>query len=158
MIDPASEQMSYQDELIWISLHIAESGIGFEIQNKSSTGIKINWEELAYINTDGTSMRVVNKNTSIAVRPAPTWTAPQAPTMIAPGTRHSNFVIPSDHIRWVRTAGNDGYIGRGELFPSHNKSAYVGRTFGLFFPLEINRQHKEYTFMFKVDRVECVKK
>jgi len=135
-----SNDLSYSDEYIDVTFAIGETQIGFDIQNKTDNGIKINWDELAFISPNGKSERVIHNGVRLIER-----NSPQAPTIIPPKSRISDILIPSDNIAFT-----GDYWHELELFYGHDKSIYVGKRFKIYFPLEIKSERKEYNFSFQI--------
>jgi hypothetical protein len=115
-----------------------ETQVGFAIENKTDSGIKINWDEISFISPDGRAFRVIHSWDRLIDR-----NNPQAPTVIPPKSRIVEMVIPSDNIHY------DNGWHEGRLFAG-NELSYNGLGFSLYFPLEIRGVKKEYSFKFKI--------
>jgi hypothetical protein len=60
-------------------------------------------------------------------------------------------IIPSDHISF--SSGSGGGWSSRELFPISQKTdLYIGKSFSVFMPLEINGAIKNYLFAFSIER------
>ena len=133
-----SNGLLYSDGLIDIAFVISRTQIGFIIQNKSAGGAKINWDDLSFISPINRASRVIHSGIRLVDR-----NNPQAPTTIPPGSSVTDNVIPSENIKYV-----DGWE-QGRLFDG-DYMLYNGKSFGLYFPMEINGKKKEYSFKFKI--------
>lgn len=133
-----SKALLYSDSYIDVFFEIAETQIGFAIQNKTDAGIKINWDEISFVSPGGRASRVIHSGIRLIDR-----NNPQAPTMIPPKSRIDDMVIPSDNIYY------DNAWHEGRLFAG-NELFYNGLGFSLYFPLEIRGGKKEYSFKFKI--------
>lgn len=143
----AGETLDYNDESVAIRFSVDDRSISFDLTNKTDSGIKINYDELSYISPGGGSLRIVTSNIRFADR-----FAPQAPVVVPPGLNISETLIPAQNIFF---RAND--LGYGwdviPLFPNDAKT-YLGKEFGLYFPLEIKGVKKEFIFKFKVASLE----
>lgn len=142
-----ADTLTYSDEEIDLKFLVDDKGINFELKNKTPNGIKLNYDEISYISPGGASLRVVTSNIRFADR-----FAPQAPAVVPPGLVISETIIPAQNIFF---RANDLAYGWDivPLFPNDAKT-YLGREFGLYFPLEIKGVKKEFIFKFKVYSVE----
>ena len=136
----------FKDENITATFFVMDSQISFDLVNNTDKGIKINWDEVAYIDPTGQSMRVIHNGIKLIDR-----NAPQAPTFIPPMARINDIIIPSENISYV--SGQYGGWKESDLFPGKDKSIYTGAEFGIYFPLEIKGEKKEYNLRFKVNKI-----
>jgi len=141
-----SNILRYTDNKIDIIFRMGEKQIAFDLQNKTETGIRINWDEVGYISPTGRTMRVIHSGIRLMDR-----NSPQAPTMVPPGSRVSDVIIPSENIYFV--SGRYGGWNELDLFPGNDKSIYKGAEFGLYFPLVMGDRREDYKFIFRVDEV-----
>jgi hypothetical protein len=139
-----SEKLEYSDDFIDVVFTIGETQIGFDIQNKTDSGIKINWDELSMIYPTGTSSRVIHSGIRLMDR-----NAPQAPTIIPPNAKVSDILIPSENIYYL--SGQYGGWNYHPLFGGDNSLAWNDKEFSIYFPLEIKGSKKEYNFKFKIN-------
>jgi hypothetical protein len=142
-----AETAAYSDEDIDINFLVDDKSINFDLKNKTQNGIKLNYDEISYISPGGTSLRVVSSNIRFADR-----FAPQAPVVVPPGLSISETIIPAQNIFF---RANDMAYGWDvvPLFPNEAKT-YLGKEFGLYFPIEIRGAKKEFIFKFVVTSVE----
>lgn len=143
----AREGLEYSDEKIAISFSVDDKSIVFDLKNKTDSGIKVNYDDLAYISPGGVSLRVVTSNVRFVDR-----FTPQAPVVVPPGLHISETLIPAQNI-FFRTTD---YIYGWDVVPlfPNNAQTYVGKEFGLYFPMEIKGTKAEYIFKFKVHGVK----
>lgn len=143
----AGETLDYTDENIAIRFSIDDRSISFDLTNKTDTGIKINYDEISYISPGRGALRIVTSNIRFADR-----FAPQAPVVVPPGLNISETLIPAQNIFF---RANDYVYGWDviPLFP-YNPSTYVGKEFGLYFPMEIKEKKVEYIFKFKIHNIK----
>jgi len=48
-----------------ISFVVQSGGIGFELRNKTETAIKIDWDQVSFVETDGTASKVVHSGVTV---------------------------------------------------------------------------------------------
>lgn len=142
-----AETAAFSDENIDISFIVDDKSINFELKNKTPNGIKLNYDEMSYISPGGASLRIVTSNIRFTDR-----FAPQAAVVVPPGLSISETIIPAQNIFF---RSHDLVYGWDvvPLFPNDAKT-YVGKEFGLYFPLEIKGVKKEYIFKFMITTVE----
>jgi hypothetical protein len=133
-----SNVLGYSDGQMDIAFIISKTQIGIVIKNNSSSGAKINWDELSFISPINRASRVVHSGIRLVER-----NNAQAPTMIPPGSVITDSIIPSENISY-----NNGWE-EGDLF-SGDRMSYNGQVFGVYFPIEIGGKKKEYSFKFKI--------
>ena len=141
-----SAALRYIDDKIEVIFLIGEKQIAFDLRNNTNTGIRINWDELGYISQTGRTMRVIHSGIRLMDR-----NSPQAPTMVPPGSRISDIIIPSENIYYV--SGRYGGWNELDLFPAKDKSIYKNVEFGIYFPLIVGDKRHDYKFIFNVDDV-----
>jgi len=135
----ATEALTYADDSVEIKFIITPKQIGFDIQNKTDSEIKIDWDEIFYRSPAGRSLRVIHRETQYADKDSL-----QVPTVIPPNEKISDFIIPSELIFHLTYGG----WTTAPLFDFN--TYYRDKTFGLYFPLVINGNKKEYSFEFKI--------
>jgi len=112
-------------------LDIKSGIISFTVQNKSAKPISLIWDESAFINAAGHSMKIVPGNVRIMDR-----NSAQPPAMIAPGTSLSTEVIPSENVTY-----DDGQWTTAPLCKS-------GEIVGLYLMVKIGDTRKPQKFTF----------
>ncbi len=142
-----ADTLTYSDEDIDFNFIVDDKSINFDLKNKTQNGIRLNYDEISYISPGGTSLRVVSSNIRFTDR-----FAPQAPVVVPPGLSISETIIPAQNIFF---RSNDIVYGWDvvPLFP-HDAKTYVGKEFGLYFPMEIRGTKKEFIFKFKIVSTE----
>jgi hypothetical protein len=144
---------TFEDEFIKIMFAISPESLRFSLTNKSDNPIKLKWNESAYVDANSESHRVMHAGVRYIERDKEL-----PPTIIPPNAKVSDLVIPVDQVRfgtnkWYESQ-TDRHWYQKPLFPKPDKkeaSAYKGRSFSVFFPLEIDGQVKNYTFTFTIE-------
>jgi hypothetical protein len=137
------ETLTYSDDFIKIAFAVEYREIRFDIQNKTYSGIKINWDDLSMIYSSGKASRVIHSGVRLIDR-----NNPQASTMIPPNAKVSDILIPSENITY--TLGKYGGWDYRSLFKEDNSQTLDNKKFSIYFPLEIKGEKKEYIFKFKM--------
>jgi hypothetical protein len=164
----------FEDDLVKVLWLANGRSIFFSIQNKTDHSIKIPWDEAAYIDTNGSSHRVMHSGVKYTDR-----ANPQAPSIIARKASIEDIVFPTDYVYWKeRTpvfsacweekpllANHDFFEGKYvqsqyssfEAFEQEAKSN-VGKSFQVLMPLQIEDVVNDYIFTFVIDSVICTQK
>lgn len=143
----------FSDSLITVTWLVLPQKIGFILENKADHSIKIIWDEAAFVDPNGLSMRVMHAGVSYADR-----NSPQPPTVVAKGGRISDVVHPTDYVDFIY-----GNWREMPIFAPYSAMTiealepardHVGKTIQILLPIEIEGVTNEYTFTFKVNDVK----
>ncbi len=140
---------TYEDDYVAFTWFVSSTQFNFSLRNKTTHSIKIPWDEIAYINPNGQSMRVIHSGIKLIDR-----NNAQAPSVVAKNSTLDDILIPSDHIYYV--SGQYGgwreknLFGRYDSQEEANTSKYKGATVSIVFPIIIENITNEYTFQFEV--------
>ena len=140
---------SFEDEMIAITWYASSTQFNFTLRNKTNHSIKIPWDEVAYINYRGESMRCIHSGIKLIDR-----NNEQAPTIVAKNSTLTDLLIPSDHIYYV--SGKYGGWREKSLFGDYksqedaNQSGMVGSKVSILLPIIIENVTNEYTFQFEL--------
>jgi hypothetical protein len=108
--------------------------------------IKVDWNNVSYVEIVGLAHGVVHTGVRYIERDRP-----QVPTLIPPGAMIDDAIISSDHISF--SSGSGGGWSSKALFPASQKTdLYIGKSFSVFMPLEIDGAVKNYLFAFSIER------
>lgn len=146
-----SEGMTFEDDRISVNWVFNESRLGFELKNNAKNPIKIDWNNVSYINPDGTAKKVIHGGVRYINR-----NDLLSPTVVPPTANIEDIIVPADNINYVSGTGysSSGWEVR-PLFPNGESALeYEGKTFSVFMPLEINGETYNYTFTFSISDVE----
>jgi hypothetical protein len=148
---------SFEDDLIRIVWMATSEQLVFDLTNKTNHSIRIIWDKAVYVDEKGNSKRVMHSGVKYTDR-----NSPQPPTTVARGAAVSDLVFPAENVDWL----GGPYAGWQikPLFPTSSTSGspedllakakkYVGKSFHVLLPLEIEQAVKEYIFVFKVNDV-----
>lgn len=133
-----SKELRFEDESILIRFTPERKKLYLTLWNKTQAPMKILWDEVRFIDPEGQSHWVLNKQeTYREVGMAAMGAHPLLdPSIIPPGTSHGDYARPYPE------TPQEVYI-----YPEKDAK---GCRFTLSLPLEINERTKVYTFSFEV--------
>jgi hypothetical protein len=137
----ANKDLLAQDDEMAISFVVQSGGIGFELRNKTEMAIKIDWDQVSFVETDGTASKVVHSGVRLIERDRP-----QVPTMVPPGAKITETITPSSRIRYEK-----GWQVL-PLLPERGAPAYskCGKQFQVFMPLTVGSKTADRVFGFSI--------
>lgn len=141
---------TYEDDYINIVWYIGSKQLNFVLTNKSGYSIKLPWDDMAYVDENGSTMRVIHSGIKLVDR-----NAAQATSVVPKNATLDDILIPSDNIYYV--SGQYGGWREKYLFPQYstpeaaNASPAIGKTVRVIFPIIIQDVQNEYVFEFSVD-------
>ena len=149
--DDNLSKYKYEDDFIEISWYVNAKRFMFDLRNKTDYTIKINWDEVTYIDPNGEAKRVIHQGVKYADR-----NETQAITTIPKGAKISDFLVPSDNIEYNTNAG---WIEKNIIPVSFDSKAeaeeslyrYKGKNLSVMMPLMIENVQNDYLFEFKID-------
>ena len=151
--DQGVTKYSYEDGLIKIVWLPLSTQFSFNLTNKSDHSIKIIWDEVAYVNENGSSQKVFHSGVKYIDR-----NNSQPPTTIVKGANIDDLIMPTDNVYFV--SGQYGGWRKLPLFSDEAstpeelntlKSSYVGKVVKILVPIKIEETTNEYLFTFKIE-------
>jgi len=143
-----NEQTSIMDSTnnLQITISPGSEDIGLIIENKSNQTVKINWDEVLFIDPSGSTHRVIHKTTNFIDK-----NQPQPPSIIPAGSKLEDTIIPSENIYW----GQNMLTGIHEwkytrLFEGY-EDQNISFEFRVYIPIEIQGKKVEYNFKIKAN-------
>lgn len=153
MVKTATEEgvtkYTFEDDMIAVTWFVTSSQFNFVLRNKTNHSIKIPWDEVAYINPSGQSMRCIHSGIKLIDR-----NNAQAPTIVAKKSTLSDLLMPADHIYYI--SGKYGGWHEKSLFGDFksqeeaNQSGLKGTKVSVLLPIIIENVTNEYTFHFEL--------
>jgi hypothetical protein len=142
-----SRELLFEDQAIRILFSPSEKQIGMVLQNKMHSPIKVDWNNFSYVDIAGLAHGVMHTGVRYMERDRP-----QVPTVIPPAAMIEDVIVPSDHISY--TPGSAGGWSARSLFPGiiTEPDRYIGKSFSVFMPLEVEGTVKNYLFSFRIER------
>lgn len=137
-----AKELAAQDDSMSISFLMEKQAIGFELQNKTESPIKIDWDQVSFVGSTGTAVKVIHSGVRLIERDRP-----QAPTVIPPGARIREQITPVDRIQYEK-----GWRVL-PLLPERSLQMrdLCGKKFQVFIPVDIGAKIKNNTFEFRID-------
>ena len=141
---------TYEDDYINIVWYIGSKQLNFNLTNKSGYSIKLPWDDMAYVDENGNTMRVIHSGIRFIER-----NSVQATSVVPKNAKLEDLLIPSDNIYY--SSGQYGGWREKYLFPQYftleeaNASPAIGKTIRVIFPIIIQDVQNEYVFTFSID-------
>lgn len=143
----------YEDDYINIVWYVSQTHFNFDLTNKSGHTIKINWDDVSYVDIDGKVGRVMHAGVKYVDR-----NSSQPATTIPKNATISDLLTPTDNVYY------SNYIGWTEsrLIPSYYSTqesldisapGYVGKKMTILMPIMIENIQNDYVFEFSVDEL-----
>jgi hypothetical protein len=144
----AREDLSFEDDVLSIQWIFGKKMLGFVLRNKTDNPIKIDWNQISYIDIAGNAQKVIHKEVRLITR-----NDPLVPTLIPPTAKLEDMILPTANVQYE--SGRFGGWRQRPMFPDGGAAKeYKGKSFSVFMPLEINGSTKTYTFTIQVDDVK----
>lgn len=149
------DKYRYEDDYIDIIWSVGLKEFNFTLKNKSGHTLKINWDDVCYVDANGKVGRVMHSGVKYIDR-----NASQPPTTIPKGASLSDILLPTDNVYYI--SGQYGGWRKGYLVPGVYKTseafnseapALVGRKLTILMPIMIKNVQNEYTFTFNIDKL-----
>ena len=156
--DGTINKYQYEDEYIRITWMYMTNQLDFELENLSGHTLKINWDDISYMDAGGNVSRIMHKGIKYSERENS-----QGSISIPKGGRLSDIIVPTSNVSFL-SAGSYSKWYQKSLIPCYydNKAAmqadiakgtWMGATIKVMFPIEIEGVKNDYRFEFRVDGV-----
>ncbi len=145
----------YEDDYIDIVWYVGQKQFNFVLKNKSNHTIKINWDDISYVDIKGNTGRVMHSGVKYVDR-----NASQPASSIPKGASLSDILLPVDNVYFV--SGQYGGWREKLLIPAYYQSkeameqeapTYVGKQMKILMPISIESVQNDYTFVFNIDEL-----
>ena len=145
----------YEDDYIDIVWYVSTKQFNFTLKNKSNHTIKINWDDISFVDYEGNTGRVMHTGVKYNER-----NNSQPATTIPKGASLSDLLLPTENVYF--TSGQYGGWNERLLIPSiystpeafaNGANNYVGKTMRILMPIMIENVQNDYTFEFKIDKL-----
>ena len=156
----AITKYSYEDDFVAITWYVDYRQFNFTLRNKSDHTIKINWDDISYVNYNGQTGRVMHSGVKYTDK-----NNSQPSTMVPKGASISDILLPTDNVYWV--SGQYGGWREKSLIPNTTSkeadidalaSSYVGKSMTILMPIYIENVQNDYVFKFNIDSYTLPKK
>lgn len=145
----------YEDDYIDIVWYVGQKQFNFVLKNKSGHTLKINWDDVSYVDVKGNVGRVMHSGVKYAER-----NNSQPATTLPKNASISDLLLPTDNVYYV--SGKYGGWRESYLVPCVYKnqeafnaeaSSLVGKTMTILMPIMIENVQNDYTFTFSIDKL-----
>lgn len=137
----------FEDDNINITWIFDKKQLGFVLKNKTNSPIKIDWNQVSYIDVNSSAQKVIHSGVKYVNR-----NEYMSSTLVPPTAKIEDIIYPSDNISYI--SGKYGGWSEKAMFPEGEEAEmYEGQSFSVFMPIEINGEMKNYTFTFDINEV-----
>lgn len=154
--DNGISKYRYEDDYIDIVWFVDSDRFNFDLKNKTDHTLRINWDDISYVNYAGQVKRVIHSgikySETSSIQPA---------TNIPKGTSLVDVLVPDENIEFI---GDELSWKVDYLIPSVYKTpeefnaedgatSYVGKTLKIVMPIMIQNVQNDYIFTFKIEEL-----
>ena len=145
----------YEDDYINIVWYVGLKQFNFTLNNKSGHSLKINWDDISFVDTKGQVGRVMHSGVKYTER-----NNSQPATTVPKGASITDILLPTDNVYYV--SGQYGGWRENYLLPCVYKtpeefnagaSSLIGKTMTIMMPIMIENVQNDYTFTFNIDKL-----
>lgn len=141
----------YEDENVHFKWEVNQKELSFSLTNKCKTTMKIDWNEVLYIDQLNISKRIIHKGVKLNDKEEY-----QTPSIIARSSRLADILVPVDNIEYdkflkdwtlcdlFKLASPNDNIGKG----------IIGENIRVLLPIMLKDKQLEYTFVFQIKNVD----
>jgi hypothetical protein len=148
--ESSNNSLTFADENINIDWIFSNQQLSFVLNNKTGNPIKIDWNQVSYVDISGNAQRVMHEGVKYAER-----NEHLTSSLIPPTAKLEDIIFPSDNVSYYQ--GGKYSSSRWEEKPmfleGEEAKRFEGKSFSVFMPMEINGEVKNYTFTFDVKGV-----
>jgi hypothetical protein len=140
----------YEDDYINIVWYVSSKNFHFTLKNKSNHTIKINWDDISYVDYEGNTGRVMHSGVKFIER-----NNSQPATTVPKNASISDLLTPTENVYyseyggWLEKRLIPSIYQTPEDFAS-KASTYVGKTMTILMPIMIENVQNDYTFDFSI--------
>lgn len=151
----ANDLLAFDDAGIAMVFSIRDQQIEFTLTNKTDAPIRIDWNNLSYIDPSKSAHKVFHAGVKYSSR------AESLPaTLVPPGAKIEDLIAPVDYAHYVEGryggwSSRSLFLAEADLMapPPPELKDLQGATLGIFMPLEVNGRTENYNFVFRIDKV-----
>lgn len=145
----------YEDDYIDIVWYVGAKQFNFTLMNKSGHTLKINWDDISFVDINGQVGRVMHSGVKYTER-----NNSQPATTVPRGAKISDLLLPTENVYYI--SGQYGGWRERYLIPCvYQKAAdfereapsLVGKTMTIMMPVMIENIQNDYTFKFNIDKL-----
>ncbi len=153
LTDENVSKYRYEDDFIEITWFVSSKQFNFELRNKSEHTLKINWDDISYVNTKGEVGRVMHKGVKYSESGSS-----QPSTSIPRGATMSDLLLPTDNVYYSQYGGwSEKYLIPCVYDNREDKNSlaplYINKTMSIMMPIMIENIQNDYVFVFNIDKL-----
>ena len=147
----ANNDNKYQDKFIDITWFYNRTSLDFKLYNKTDYPIKIDWNEVSYVDYDSLAKKIVHKDVNYVDM------SKFMPCSVIPRKAYiEESIIPTDKIGFIPEYG----WMNGEFLPTSFKnekkideiaSTFIGKNIKVLLPIYIEGVRNDYLFIFRIN-------
>ena len=147
----ANNDNNYQDKFIDITWFYNRTSLDFKLYNKTDYPIKIDWNEVSYVDYDSLAKKIVHKDVIYVDM------SKFMPCSVIPRKAYiEESIIPTDKIGFIPEYG----WMNGEFLPTSFKnekkideiaSTFIGKNIKVLLPIYIEGVRNDYLFIFRIN-------
>lgn len=143
----------YEDDFIEITWIVSSTKFSFILKNKSEHTLKINWDDISYVNTNGEVGRVMHNGVKYSER-----NSSQPSTSIPRGATISDLLLPTDNVYYSQYGGwSEKYLIPCVYKTQEDKNSLapllINKTMSIMMPIMIENIQNDYVFIFNIDKL-----
>ena len=145
----------YEDDYINIVWYVGLKQFNFTLNNKSGHRLKVNWDDISFVDTEGQVGRVMHSGVKYTER-----NNSQPATTVPKGASITDILLPTDNVYYV--SGQYGGWRENYLLAcvyqtpeafNAGASSLVGKTMTIMMPIMIENVQNDYTFTFNIEKL-----
>ncbi|MBQ8703798.1 MAG: hypothetical protein IJ524_05440 [Bacteroidales bacterium] len=142
----------FEDENIRIFWLVLDKQFSFTIYNKTNHALKINWDDVVYVNTDKNISKMIHSGIKYSK-----MNEGQVSTTLPKGAKLEDILVPVDNIHlisneWTTLPLFPNWFSSDEAM--EKAKTLEGESVSILLPIKIEDVQNDYTFSFKIDKVE----
>ena len=150
------DKYRYEDDYIAIVWYVGTTQFYFDLTNKSGNTLKINWDDISYVDYQGKTGRMMHSGVKYTDR-----NNSQPASTIPKGASLSDILLPTDNVYYL--SGQYGGWQEKYLIPCVYRNAanrateapsFIGKTMTIMMPILIENIQNDYTFTFSIDKLK----
>ena len=150
--DKGVTKFMFEDENIRIFWIVLDEQFSFTFYNKTNHALKINWDDVVYVNTDNSISKMIHSGIKYSK-----MNEGQVSATIPRGAKLEDILVPVDNIHLIANEWTTQ-----PLFPNkfstdaemEKAKALEGESVRILLPIRIEDVQNDYTFYFKINQVE----
>ena len=138
------QKYRYEDDYINIVWFVGYKQFDFSLTNKTDHTIKINWDDISYVDMNSNVGRMMHSGVKYTDR-----NNSQPATSIPRKASVTDILLPTDNVYWA--SGQYGGWRETPLIPyTYSNGGAEGKTMTILMPIMIENVQNDYTFEFLI--------